>query len=72
MGSRSLGARAGFAWPTARIAGGGEPYDAVDLGQVDEVIDPADTALRLRQALRLLNGCAGTALPRKHDNLPLF
>jgi propionyl-CoA carboxylase beta chain len=70
MGSRRLCASACFAWPTARIAGE-EPYHAADLGQVDEVIEPGHTRLRLHRTLRLLQSRAGTPLPRKHDNLPL-
>lgn len=71
MGSRGIGADLCLAWPTARIDGL-DPYLAAECGQVDEVIEPADTRTWLRRALRLLNGKPTDGPPpRKHENLPL-
>jgi propionyl-CoA carboxylase beta chain len=71
MGSRGIGADMCLAWPTARIDGL-DPYLAAECGQVDEVIEPSDTRIRLRRALRLLNGKRTDGRPpRKHENLPL-
>jgi propionyl-CoA carboxylase beta chain len=47
------------------------PYRAAELGYIDEVIDPADTRLKLIQALRMLKTKRDTNPPKKHANIPL-
>jgi len=47
------------------------PYVAAERGYVDEVIEPADTRLRLITALSLLEGKRDTNPPKKHGNIPL-
>jgi acetyl-CoA/propionyl-CoA carboxylase carboxyl transferase subunit len=71
MNSRSLGATAVFAWPSAEIAvaqnrdtGGIER--AVEIGVVDDVITPEDTRRRLAEALASAPAARGA-----HTNIPL-
>ncbi|MBI5440486.1 MAG: methylmalonyl-CoA carboxyltransferase [Deltaproteobacteria bacterium] len=47
------------------------PYQAAELGYVDEVILPEDTRLRVIQALESLRTKRDTNPPRKHGNIPL-
>ncbi|MDR1431450.1 MAG: acyl-CoA carboxylase subunit beta [Propionibacteriaceae bacterium] len=47
------------------------PYRAADLGQIDEVIEPVETRLRLIRALEVLRTKVQTALPKKHGLFPV-
>jgi len=47
------------------------PYIAADRGYVDDVIDPAETRVRLIQALRMLKTKREAVPARKHGNVPL-
>jgi len=47
------------------------PYTAAERGIVDEVIDPADTRIRILAGLELLDSKRETLTPRKHGNVPL-
>ena len=47
------------------------PYKAAELGYVDDVIDPADTRLRLIEGLAMLAGKRDVNPPKKHGNIPL-
>ncbi|MDQ7006693.1 MAG: acyl-CoA carboxylase subunit beta [Acidobacteriota bacterium] len=47
------------------------PYIAAQRGYVDAVIEPADTRLRLIQALRRLETKVDPSPPKKHGNIPL-
>jgi len=47
------------------------PYIAAARGYVDEVIEPAETRMRLVDALRMLETKRQSNPPKKHDNIPL-
>jgi propionyl-CoA carboxylase beta chain len=47
------------------------PYKAAELGFVDEVIDPAETRMRLATYLELLKNKRDKNPPKKHGNIPL-
>ncbi|MDR3070728.1 MAG: acyl-CoA carboxylase subunit beta [Propionibacteriaceae bacterium] len=47
------------------------PYNAADVGQIDEVIEPAETRLRLIQSLEVLRTKVQTGLPKKHGLFPV-
>jgi propionyl-CoA carboxylase beta chain len=47
------------------------PYRAAELGYIDDVIDPADTRLKIIQSLRMLKTKRDTNPPKKHGNMPL-
>ena len=47
------------------------PYRAADIGQVDEVIEPSETRLRLAQALEILRTKVASNPPRKHGVMPV-
>ena len=47
------------------------PYVAVDLGQVDEVIEPRETRLRLIQALEVLRTKVQPTIAKKHGLFPV-
>jgi len=47
------------------------PYVAAGLGYIDEVIDPADTRLKLIQALEMTKNKRESNPPKKHGNIPL-
>ncbi|MBI4260106.1 MAG: methylmalonyl-CoA carboxyltransferase, partial [Actinobacteria bacterium] len=47
------------------------PYIAAERGYVDDVIEPAETRIRLIQALRMLGTKREQVPPRKHGNIPL-
>jgi propionyl-CoA carboxylase beta chain len=47
------------------------PYIAAERGYVDDVIEPAETRIRLIQALRMLRTKREAVPPRKHGNIPL-
>ncbi|MBI5442532.1 MAG: methylmalonyl-CoA carboxyltransferase [Deltaproteobacteria bacterium] len=47
------------------------PYQAAELGYIDEVILPEDTRLRVIQALRALKHKREVSPARKHGNMPL-
>jgi acetyl-CoA carboxylase carboxyltransferase component len=47
------------------------PYIAAERGYVDDVIEPAETRVRLIQALRMLRTKRESVPPRKHGNIPL-
>ncbi len=47
------------------------PYKAAELGYIDDVIDPADTRLKIVSALRMLRTKQATNPPKKHGNIPL-
>jgi acetyl-CoA carboxylase carboxyltransferase component len=47
------------------------PYIAAERGYVDDVIEPAETRVRLIQALRMLRTKREAVPPRKHGNVPL-
>jgi len=47
------------------------PYVAAERGFIDEIIEPADTRLKLIRALSLLENKRDTNPPKKHGNIPL-
>jgi len=47
------------------------PYTAADVGQVDEVIEPSETRLRLIRALEVLRTKVHTNIPKKHGLFPV-
>jgi propionyl-CoA carboxylase beta chain len=47
------------------------PYIAAERGYVDDVIEPAQTRIRLIQALRMLRSKREAVPSRKHGNIPL-
>lgn len=47
------------------------PFKAAELGYIDEVIDPADTRIRLIQSLEMLENKRESLPPKKHGNIPL-
>lgn len=47
------------------------PYKAADVGQVDEVIEPSETRLRLIRALEVLRTKVHTNIPKKHGLFPV-
>ncbi len=47
------------------------PFKAAELGYIDEVIQPAETRLRIAQALAMLANKKDTNPPKKHGNIPL-
>jgi len=47
------------------------PYVAAERGFIDEVIEPAQTRLKLIRALSLLENKRDTNPPKKHGNIPL-
>jgi acetyl-CoA carboxylase carboxyltransferase component len=47
------------------------PYAAADVGQIDEVIEPSYTRLRLIDALEILRSKVASNPPKKHGLMPL-
>jgi acetyl-CoA carboxylase carboxyltransferase component len=47
------------------------PYEAAERGFVDDVIDPADTRIKLVAGLKLLESKREELPKRKHGNVPL-
>ena len=47
------------------------PYNAAERGYVDDVIDPAETRVKLVQGLRMLRSKREELPRRKHGNVPL-
>ena len=47
------------------------PYVAAERGFVDEVIEPAQTRVKLIRALSLLENKRDSNPPKKHGNIPL-
>ena len=47
------------------------PYVAAERGFVDDVIDPADTRVKLVEGLRVLRTKRDESPQRKHGNIPL-
>ena len=47
------------------------PYTAARKGYVDDVIEPANTRLRLVKAFEMLAGKRDSNPPKKHGNIPL-
>ena len=47
------------------------PYIAAERGFVDDVIDPAETRVKLVEGLRLLRSKREETPHRKHGNIPL-
>jgi propionyl-CoA carboxylase beta chain len=47
------------------------PYQAAELGYLDDIIDPAQTRLKLIQALEMTKNKRETNPPKKHGNIPL-
>jgi acetyl-CoA carboxylase carboxyltransferase component len=47
------------------------PYVAAERGFVDDVIDPADTRIKLVEGLRVLRTKRDESPQRKHGNIPL-
>ena len=47
------------------------PYAAAERGYVDDVIDPADTRVKLVAGLKMLSTKRETLPQRKHGNMPL-
>jgi acetyl-CoA carboxylase carboxyltransferase component len=47
------------------------PYAAADVGQIDEVIEPSYTRLRLVNALEILRSKVASNPPKKHGLMPL-
>jgi len=47
------------------------PWEAADRGYIDDVIDPADTRIKLIAGLEMLRSKKESLPPRKHGNMPL-
>nr|NLI51001.1 acyl-CoA carboxylase subunit beta [Propionibacterium sp.] len=47
------------------------PYEAADVGQIDEVIEPRETRPRLIRALEVLRTKVQTGVPKKHGLFPV-
>ncbi len=47
------------------------PYAAADMGQIDEVIEPSSTRLRLVMALEILRSKVASNPPKKHGLIPV-
>jgi len=47
------------------------PYSAADMGQIDEVIEPSYTRLRLVMALEILRSKVASNPPKKHGLMPV-
>lgn len=47
------------------------PYQAAELGYIDEVIAPSETRVRIVSALRALNDKRAASPAKKHGNIPL-
>ena len=47
------------------------PYAASERGYVDEVIEPAETRMKVAEALAMLDGKSADVPERKHGNIPL-
>ncbi len=47
------------------------PYSAADMGQIDEVIEPSSTRLRLITALEILRSKVSSNPPKKHGLMPV-
>ena len=47
------------------------PYTAADMGQIDEVIEPSHTSLRLINALEVLRSKVASNPPKKHGLMPV-
>jgi acetyl-CoA carboxylase carboxyltransferase component len=47
------------------------PYAAADMGQIDEVIEPSFTRLRLVNALEVLRSKVASNPPKKHGCMPV-
>ena len=47
------------------------PYQAAQLGYIDDVIDPQDTRPRIIRALEMLKNKSDQSPPKKHGNIPL-
>ncbi|HMR47734.1 MAG TPA: acyl-CoA carboxylase subunit beta [Arachnia sp.] len=47
------------------------PYQAADVGQIDEVIEPRETRPRLIRALEVLRTKVSTGIPKKHGLFPV-
>ncbi len=47
------------------------PYIAASRGFIDDVIDPADTRIKVIRALEMLQNKTDTNPPKKHGNIPL-
>ena len=47
------------------------PYQAAELGYIDEIIRPEETRLKLIQALEMLQNKEDRNPPKKHGNIPL-
>jgi propionyl-CoA carboxylase beta chain len=47
------------------------PFQAAELGYIDEVIMPSDTRIRIAQGLAMLANKKDTNPPKKHGNIPL-
>ena len=47
------------------------PYQAADVGQIDEVIEPRETRARLIRALEVLRSKVTQSIPKKHGLFPV-
>jgi propionyl-CoA carboxylase beta chain len=47
------------------------PYQAAELGYIDDVIDPKDTRRQIIRALEMLKSKSDQSPPKKHGNIPL-
>lgn len=47
------------------------PFRAAELGYIDAVISPAETRVKIAQALTMLANKRDTNPPKKHGNIPL-
>ncbi|PZC49919.1 MAG: propionyl-CoA carboxylase beta chain [Chloroflexi bacterium] len=47
------------------------PYQAAELGYIDDVIDPKDTRRRVIRSLEMLKNKSDQSPPKKHGNIPL-
>jgi acetyl-CoA carboxylase carboxyltransferase component len=47
------------------------PYTAAARGYIEEVIDPADTRLKIARALEILDSKVEGRPTKKHGNIPL-
>lgn len=47
------------------------PFIAANEGFIDDIIDPAETALKVAALLEMLSGKRVNTMPKKHSNMPL-
>lgn len=47
------------------------PYNAAKKGYIDDIIQPANTRIKLIKALEMLSSKSDSNPPKKHSNIPL-